>query len=55
MNDAGVSINIWQSAANMLYLAGTASAADRVLAAGGIATLLCIASNKFIVHGTGVT
>jgi hypothetical protein len=37
------------------YLAGTATTGTRTLAQRGLATLLCVASNVFVISGTGLS
>jgi hypothetical protein len=36
-------------------LAGTATTGNRTLAQRGVATLLCVASNTFVITGAGIT
>lgn len=53
-NNSGINININASGVN-IRLAGTATVGNRVLAQRGYATLVCIANNEFVAHGTGLT
>jgi len=38
-----------------VYLAGTATTGTRTLAQRGIATILCVSSNTFVISGAGLT
>jgi len=53
-NDTSSAFNITSGAGITLRLPGTSSTGSRSLAQRGIATILCIASNEFLVTGTGV-
>jgi len=56
VNSSASAITITQGASVSLRLAGsTATPASRNLAAYGVASILCVASNTFIVSGAGVT
>jgi hypothetical protein len=37
------------------YLVGTATTGNRTLAQRGLATILCVASNQFVISGGGLT
>ena len=54
-NDSGSPQAITQGASVTLRQAGTTSTGNRTLAAYGIATLLCVASNTFVISGAGLT
>jgi hypothetical protein len=53
-NNTAGSIAINVSGVTM-YQAGTANSGNRTLAQRGIATVLCVGSNVFVVSGTGIT
>jgi hypothetical protein len=53
-NNSASSITITTSAVTC-YLAGTATTGNRTLAQRGVATLLCVASNTFVITGAGIT
>jgi hypothetical protein len=38
-----------------MYLGGTATTGNRTLAQRGIATVLCVTSNIFVISGAGLT
>jgi hypothetical protein len=38
-----------------MYLAGTSTTGDRTLAQRGVATILCVGSNTFVIIGGGIT
>ena len=38
-----------------MYYAGTSTTGTRVLAENGIATVVCVSSNKFIISGAGLS
>lgn len=54
-NDSALSINLLQGAGVTLRLAGTASTGDRTLAQYGVANILCVSPNVFVVAGDGLT
>jgi hypothetical protein len=54
-NNSGSSQAITQGASVTLRQAGTTNTGNRALAPYGIATLLCVASNTFVVSGAGLT
>jgi hypothetical protein len=54
VNNTASNLTITTSAVTC-YLAGTATTGARTLAQRGIATVLCIASNTFIISGGGLT
>ena len=55
MNDASTgNLLLVQGSGVTLQLGGTLTASNRTVGPGGIATALCVATNKWIVSGTGV-
>jgi len=54
-NNSTSSITIIQGTNVTAYLVGTATTGNRSLAQHGLATILCVASNTFIVTGGGIT
>lgn len=54
-NNSAANINIVQDAGVTMYLAGTATTGNRTLQQRGIATVLCVAANTFVVTGAGLT
>lgn len=54
-NNSASSQTITQGASVTLRLAGTATTGNRTLAQRGIATLLCVGSNQFVISGAGLT
>jgi hypothetical protein len=54
-NNAATSQTITQGASVTIYLAGTATTGNRTLAQRGLATLLCVAANTFVISGSGVS
>ena len=54
-NDSASNQTITQAAGVTLRQAGTSNIGDRTLAQRGICTVLCVASNEFVICGTGVT
>jgi hypothetical protein len=53
-NNSGNSINITQGTSVTLRLGGTGLTGTRTLAQYGLATLVCVASNVYVVSGSGV-
>tara|TARA_B100001250_G_scaffold228955_1_gene196538 strand:- start:36 stop:827 length:792 start_codon:yes stop_codon:yes gene_type:complete len=53
-NATGGNINITRSSTN-IYLAGDTASSNRVLAQKGIATLVCVDSNEYVLMGGGIT
>jgi hypothetical protein len=51
---ANITINATSSGVTC-FLAGTANTSDRTLAQRGIATVICVAANNFVISGTGLT
>jgi hypothetical protein len=54
-NNSAASQTITQGAGVTLRLAGSATTGNRTLALRGICTIVCVASNEFVVSGAGVT
>ena len=54
-NNSGSSQTLTQGASATMYLAGTATTGNRTLAQHGVATVLCVASNTFVISGGGLT
>lgn len=54
-NNSGSNITITSGAGATMYLAGTATTGNRTLAQRGLATLLMVASNTFVISGAGLT
>ena len=54
-NNSGSNQTITQGSSVTLRLAGTATTSNRVLATYGLCTILCVASNTFVISGAGLT
>jgi len=54
-NDSASNQTITQGASVTMYLAGTATTGNRTLAQRGVATVICVASNTFVISGSGLT
>ena len=54
-NNSASNITITQGTNVTFYLAGTSTTGSRTLAQRGVATVLCVASNAFVVSGSGLT
>ena len=54
-NNSSSGQTITQGSSVTLRLAGVGTAGNKTLAAYGLATVLCIASNEFVIAGTGVS
>jgi hypothetical protein len=54
-NDSASNQTITQGASVTMYLGGTATTGNRTLAQRGICTILCVASNTFVISGAGLT
>jgi hypothetical protein len=54
-NNSASSQTITQGSSATLRQAGTANTGNRTLAQRGLATILCVASNEFVITGSGVT
>jgi hypothetical protein len=54
-NNSGSSITITQGTSVTLRQAGTSNTGNRTLALRGVCTVLCVASNEFVINGGGLT
>ena len=54
-NDSGSSQTITQGGSVTMYQVGTANTGNRTLAQRGLCTILCVASNTFVITGGGVS
>jgi hypothetical protein len=54
-NNSSSSQTITQGGAVTMYLVGTATTGNRTLAQRGLCTVLCVASNTFVITGGGLT
>ena len=54
-NNSTASQTITQGASVTMYQAGTANTGNRTLAQRGICTVMCVASNTFVITGGGLT
>ena len=54
-NNSSSSITITQGTSVTIYLAGTANTGSRTLAQRGIATLLCVGTNTYVINGGGLS
>lgn len=54
-NNSGSNQTITQGASTTVRLAGTATTGNRTLAQYGICTVLCVASNVFVISGAGLS
>ena len=54
-NISNAQFNILQGSGTTLYLSGTTQTGNRVLAAKGLCSIICVSSNTFFVSGGGVT
>ena len=54
-NNSASAQTITQGTSVTIRLAGVGTAGNKTLASYGLATLLCIASNEFVIAGTGVS
>ncbi len=54
-NDSGSNQTITQGGSVTMYLVGTATTGNRTLAQRGVATVLCVGSNTFVIMGGGLT
>lgn len=55
VNSGTSNITITQGTSATVYLAGSSTTGNRTLAQKGICTVLCVASNTFIIGGAGLT
>ncbi len=54
-NNSGSNQTITQGGSVTMYLVGTATTGNRTLAQRGVSTILCVASNTFVIMGGGLT
>lgn len=54
-NNSASNQTITQGASVTMYLAGTATTGNRTLAQRGLCTVMCVASNTFVIMGGGLT
>jgi len=54
-NNSAASITITEGGGVTLRWAGTTSTGNRTIAERGLVTVLCVASNEFVITGTGIT
>ena len=54
-NNSGSSQTITQGASTTMTLAGTSNTGNRTLALNGLATIICVASNTFVITGLGLS
>ena len=54
-NNSASNQTITQDGSVTMYLAGTATTGNRTLAQRGICTVLCVATNTFVIYGNGLT
>ena len=55
VNNSTGNITITQGSGVSMYFAGSSTTGNRVLAQKGIATLVCISNNNFIISGAGLS
>jgi hypothetical protein len=53
-NNSAANISIAAITGTTVYLAGTATTGNRTLTQRGLATLLCVAANTFVISGAGL-
>ena len=54
-NDSASSQTITQGSGVTMYLVGTATTGNRTLAQRGLVTVICVASNTFVITGGGLS
>jgi len=54
-NDSGSNQTITQGSSVTMYLVGTATTGNRTLAQRGLATVVCVGTNTFVITGGGLT
>lgn len=54
-NNSANNQTITQGATVTMYLAGTATTGNRTLSQRGVCTVMCVASNTFVIFGAGLT
>ena len=55
VNNSTGNITITQGSGVTMYFAGSSTTGNRVLAQKGIATLVCISNNNFVISGAGLS
>jgi hypothetical protein len=55
VNSGTTNLTVTQGTSATVYLAGSSTTGNRTLAQKGICTVLCVASNTFIIGGAGLT
>jgi hypothetical protein len=53
-NSAGATVSVKQVAGSVMYLAGIGSTGDRTLDTKGLATVLCVDNNTYVITGAGL-
>jgi len=54
-NNSALDISITQGSGVTLRLVGTATTGSRTLSQRGLATIVCVASNEFVISGAGLS
>lgn len=54
-NNSTGSITVLPNTSVTMYLSGTATTGNRTLAQRGLATVLCVAANTFVISGAGIS
>jgi hypothetical protein len=54
-NDSASNQTLTQGAGVTMYIVGTANTGNRTLAQYGLATIMCVGTNKFVITGGGLT
>ena len=54
-NNSAVSQTITQGAGVTMYAAGSSATGNRTLSQRGLATVLCVAANTFVISGAGLS
>lgn len=54
-NNSAATITIVSGTGVTMYLGGTATTGNRTLAQRGLASILCVAANTFVISGVGLT
>jgi hypothetical protein len=54
-NNSGADQTITQNSGVTMYLGGTATTGNRTIAQRGLITILCVASNTFVIMGAGIS
>ena len=53
-NNSAANVTVYANTSVTMYLAGTATTGNRTLAQRGMATILCVAANTFVISGAGL-